>query len=62
MVGNGSSGIQIVPSMLPKITHIDHYIRSRTWVSPTFARDEVDKRDSKLGNCTFFDGIPNLIF
>lgn len=53
MIGNGSSGIQIVPGMLPKVTHIDHYIRGRTWLSPTFARDEIDKRGAGLENCEF---------
>lgn len=51
VIGNGSSGIQIVPGMLPKVTRIDHYVRGRTWLSPTFARDEIDKRGAKLENC-----------
>ncbi|KAF9887951.1 hypothetical protein FE257_009473 [Aspergillus nanangensis] len=53
VIGNGSSGIQIVPGMLPKVTHIDHYIRGRTWLSPTFARQHVDKRGSDLENFSF---------
>ncbi|KAJ9266407.1 hypothetical protein DTO212C5_6330 [Paecilomyces variotii] len=53
VIGNGSSGIQIVPAMLPDVTHIDHYIRGRTWVSPTFARDQIDKRGSNLENFSF---------
>ncbi|KAJ5439050.1 uncharacterized protein N7458_010048 [Penicillium daleae] len=53
VIGNGSSGIQIVPGMLPKVAHIDHYIRSRTWVSPTFAREQIDKRAKGLENYTF---------
>lgn len=51
MIGNGSSGIQIVPGMLPKVTHMDHYVRSRTWIAPSFAREEVERRGSKLDNC-----------
>lgn len=51
VIGNGSSGIQIVPGMLPDVVHIDHYVRGRTWISPTFARHEVDKRGAELGNC-----------
>ncbi|KAJ5542821.1 hypothetical protein N7535_005245 [Penicillium sp. DV-2018c] len=43
VIGNGSSGIQIVPALLPDVANIDHYIRSRTWISPTFAREQVDK-------------------
>lgn len=44
MIGNGSSGIQIVPAILPDVSHIDHYIRGRTWLSPTFAREKIDER------------------
>lgn len=51
VIGNGSSGIQIVPGMLPKVGHIDHYVRSRTWVSPTFARGHVEKHGKGLDNC-----------
>ncbi|PYI21677.1 putative flavin-binding monooxygenase [Aspergillus violaceofuscus CBS 115571] len=53
VIGNGSSGIQIVPGMLPKVAHIDHYIRGRTWLSPTFARNQVDKRGTELENFSF---------
>ncbi|KAJ5166262.1 uncharacterized protein N7482_005043 [Penicillium canariense] len=53
VIGNGSSGIQIVPGMLPKVAHIDHYMRSRTWVSPTFAREYIDKRGKGLENYIF---------
>ena len=53
VIGNGSSGIQIVPGMLPKVAHIDHYIRGRTWVSPTFGREEIDKRGTGIENCRF---------
>ncbi|CBF78087.1 hypothetical protein AN8757.2 [Aspergillus nidulans FGSC A4] len=52
VIGNGSSGIQIVPGMLPEVTHLDHYIRGRTWLSPTFAREQVDKRSAELENCS----------
>ncbi|CAI7650847.1 unnamed protein product [Penicillium glandicola] len=44
VIGNGSSGIQIVPALLPDVPHIDHYMRSRTWISPTFGREEIEKR------------------
>lgn len=37
--------------MLPKVARIDHYVRSRTWVSPTFAREHVDKHGKGLDNC-----------
>jgi cation diffusion facilitator CzcD-associated flavoprotein CzcO len=53
VIGNGSSGIQIVPAMLPDVHHIDHYIRGRTWISPSFARDEIEKRGSGIDNFSF---------
>ncbi|BDD61661.1 hypothetical protein MAP00_006699 [Monascus purpureus] len=53
VIGNGSSGIQIVPAMLPHVSHIDHYIRGRTWLAPTFARGEIDKRNAELENFSF---------
>ncbi len=53
VIGNGSSGIQIVPAVLPKSAHIDHYIRGRTWLSPTFAREKVDLMGKGLDNCEY---------
>lgn len=51
VIGNGSSGIQIVPALLPKVAHIDHYVRSRTWIAPSFARDYIEQRGEGLDNC-----------
>ncbi|CAP99567.1 Pc22g22790 [Penicillium rubens Wisconsin 54-1255] len=50
VVGNGSSGIQIVPALLPDVPHIDHYARSRTWISPSFGREQIEKRGRGLDN------------
>lgn len=36
VIGNGASGMQIIPNILPKVAHLDHYIRSKVWISPTF--------------------------
>jgi cation diffusion facilitator CzcD-associated flavoprotein CzcO len=36
VIGNGASGQQIVPNILSKVSHLDHYIRSKTWVTPRF--------------------------
>ncbi|CAG8321036.1 unnamed protein product [Penicillium nalgiovense] len=44
VVGNGSSGIQIVPALLPEVPHIDYYTRGRTWISPSFRREQIEKR------------------
>ncbi|KAJ5595436.1 uncharacterized protein N7459_001644 [Penicillium hispanicum] len=51
VIGNGSSGIQLVPGLLPNVTHIDHYIRSRTWIAPGFACSQVEKRGANMDNC-----------
>ncbi|EEA22676.1 hypothetical protein TMatcc_001518 [Talaromyces marneffei ATCC 18224] len=54
VVGNGSSGIQVVPAMLPDVSHIDHYARGRTWLSSTFAREKLDEiGGSNKDNITF---------
>ncbi|KIX06760.1 uncharacterized protein Z518_04736 [Rhinocladiella mackenziei CBS 650.93] len=53
VIGNGSSGIQIVPAVLARSRHIDHYIRGRTWLSPTFAREKVDQMGQGLDNFSF---------
>jgi cation diffusion facilitator CzcD-associated flavoprotein CzcO len=36
IIGNGASGVQILPNILPETAHIDHYIRSKGWVAPAF--------------------------
>lgn len=37
LIGNGSSGIQILPSILPKVDKVYVMLRSRTWVTPALA-------------------------
>ncbi|KAI0531542.1 FAD/NAD(P)-binding domain-containing protein [Xylaria digitata] len=39
IIGNGASGQQLIPNIINDVTHIDHYVRSKTWVSPTFRAD-----------------------
>lgn len=50
MIGAGSSGIQIVPDLQPAVQHLDHYVRGRTWISATYAREEIDRRIDPTGN------------
>lgn len=33
VIGNGASGIQILPELQKVASHIDHYARSRTWIA-----------------------------
>lgn len=37
LIGNGSSGIQILPSILPEVEKVYLMLRSRTWVTPALA-------------------------
>ena len=56
MLGAGSSGIQIVPSLQPHVKRMDHYVRGRTWIAATFGNEEVRKRNNGLdGNFTYQD-------
>ncbi|KAL8283247.1 hypothetical protein RQP46_006025 [Phenoliferia psychrophenolica] len=34
VIGSGSSGIQIIPNILPKTAHLGAYLRSPTWITP----------------------------
>ena len=36
VIGNGASGIQIVPNIQPVVKHLDHYARSQTWIAGSF--------------------------
>ncbi len=40
VIGNGASGIQLVPSLQTASHHLDHYARSKTWIAGSFAGDE----------------------
>jgi cation diffusion facilitator CzcD-associated flavoprotein CzcO len=34
VIGNGSSALQIIPAIQPKVAKLVNYIRHATWVSP----------------------------
>jgi cation diffusion facilitator CzcD-associated flavoprotein CzcO len=56
VLGAGSSGIQIVPTLLPTVKKMHHYVRGRTWISATFGNDLVRERnDGQDGNFTYTD-------
>ncbi|ETI22260.1 hypothetical protein G647_06333 [Cladophialophora carrionii CBS 160.54] len=40
IIGNGASGIQVLPNVQPLAAHIDHYARSKTWIAGSWAGDE----------------------
>jgi hypothetical protein len=67
VIGSGSSAIQIVPGIQPIAKHIDHYVRGKTWIAPTFAAEKVKERGEGLDNCRlchllpFPKHIPNIL-
>ncbi|KAL3494852.1 putative flavin-binding monooxygenase [Aspergillus germanicus] len=46
----GSSGIQIVPALLPSVASMDHYVRGRRWISPSLASEFVKARNNGVDN------------
>ena len=56
MIGAGSSGIQIVPTIQPQAERIDHYVRGRTWIAPPLAANEVQLRTLGTGSNFRFTG------
>jgi cation diffusion facilitator CzcD-associated flavoprotein CzcO len=40
LIGNGASGIQVLPNVQPLAKHVDHYARSKTWIAASWAGDE----------------------
>ncbi|KAL4940968.1 hypothetical protein BDV06DRAFT_230021 [Aspergillus oleicola] len=36
LIGNGASGLQVLPSIQPTAAHVDHYARNRTWIADSF--------------------------
>lgn len=39
VIGNGASGVQLVPNLQPAVKRLDHYARNKTWIAGTFAGD-----------------------
>lgn len=40
VIGNGASGIQLVPNLQRVARHVDHYARNKTWIAASWAGDE----------------------
>lgn len=36
VIGNGASGVQLVPNLQKVVSHLDHYARSKTWIANSF--------------------------
>ncbi|KAF5856713.1 hypothetical protein ETB97_006996 [Aspergillus alliaceus] len=50
VIGNGSSGIQVLPAILPSVHKIVHFIRQPAWISPPvedgyrqYSQSEIDR-------------------
>ena len=37
VIGNGASGLQVVPNLQKVVKRLDHYVRSPTWIAGSFA-------------------------
>ncbi|KAJ5385977.1 hypothetical protein N7509_008518 [Penicillium cosmopolitanum] len=37
LIGNGASGLQVLPSIQPLANHVDHYARNPTWIADSFS-------------------------
>ncbi|KFY64553.1 hypothetical protein V496_03203 [Pseudogymnoascus sp. VKM F-4515 (FW-2607)] len=43
VIGNGASGLQIVPQLQKLASHLDHYARSKTWIAGSFTGEELHR-------------------
>ncbi|KIV81308.1 hypothetical protein PV11_03501 [Exophiala sideris] len=51
LIGAGSSGVQVLPTIQPLVKHIDHYMKGRNWISPLGAGfEELAARKVETGN------------
>jgi cation diffusion facilitator CzcD-associated flavoprotein CzcO len=53
VIGNGASGQQILPNIIPQVAHIDHYVRSKTYVSPTLRHGLMEASAADPGAHTY---------
>ncbi|KAL5404052.1 hypothetical protein PMIN03_009431 [Paraphaeosphaeria minitans] len=53
IIGNGASGQQLLVNIFDKVAHIDHYVRSRQWVVPSFSPNLLSARRDVLGAHVF---------
>lgn len=53
VIGSGSSAIQVVPAIQPKVKHLDNYVRGQAWIAPPVAEAEVRKHTLTESNFKF---------
>ncbi|XXH00789.1 hypothetical protein Hte_007140 [Hypoxylon texense] len=51
VVGYGATAVQLVPAILPKVAHMDHYVRGQAWISPAgYVAADPRKANSDVHN------------
>ncbi|KDR85545.1 hypothetical protein GALMADRAFT_234472 [Galerina marginata CBS 339.88] len=57
VIGVGSSALQIVAALRPKVKHLVNYVRGKTWIASTFVRDRLLELsgDGTVDNYQFTD-------
>ncbi|KAH8691373.1 putative flavin-binding monooxygenase [Talaromyces proteolyticus] len=48
LIGNGASGLQVLPSIQPIASHVDHYARNRTWIVDSFGSVGVRRLEPNI--------------
>jgi cation diffusion facilitator CzcD-associated flavoprotein CzcO len=52
VVGYGATAVQLVPSILPKVKYMDHYVRGQAWISPAgYVAADPRKTNVDVHNC-----------
>lgn len=52
LIGAGSTGIQVLPSIQPIVSRCYHFVQGENWISPLgISGDELILRKSETGNC-----------
>jgi cation diffusion facilitator CzcD-associated flavoprotein CzcO len=55
VIGNGASGIQILPNIHSDVEHLDHYVRSKIWVYSTFTKNLFSATAEQPGGHQYTD-------
>lgn len=56
VLGAGSTGVQIVPAIQPKVDHLFHLVRSPIWIVPGFGRAWASRSGANF-KCAYCDPI-----
>ncbi|KAL4895280.1 hypothetical protein BDV59DRAFT_199951 [Aspergillus ambiguus] len=48
LIGNGASGLQVLPSIQQSAEHVDHYARNKTWIADSFGTTGVRRLEPNL--------------